>query len=297
MQSLPLPALRDDLRIEAGAAALNGAPSWVVYDPLRHRYFQIGQRMIQILRAWQAGGTAEPTTADSLKQRIEATAGWAPSDEEITATVQFLAASELTKTPMKGGSRVYHGVAEKAAKMGPLKLARTYLFFRIPLVQPQKFLNATEGLARVLLSRGMVGLLALIGALGLWMVSRRWDGFVSYAQQFVSLEGAVYYAIALIFIKILHELGHAWQAHLRGVRVPVMGVAFMVMFPLLYTDVSDAWRCRRRKDRLMIDAGGLMMELGIAAVATLLWVFLPDGPLRSVVFRCSDHQLGAEPGR
>lgn len=279
----PLPQLRDDLRIESGAATLSGAPSWVIYDPVRHRYFQIGQRMIEVLRAWGGAGrgvTSQAQVQASVAQRF----GWSPTDAEMQSILQFVTGSELTVTPATGGSRTYHQMSEKLNRKGPMALAKGYLFFRIPLVRPQRFLDATAGLARLLLSRGMVVILVLAALLGLGLVSRQWDAFISYGARFLSWEGAAYYAIALFFIKIVHELGHAWQARLRGVKVPVMGVAFMVLFPLLYTDVSDAWRCRKRRDRLMIDAGGVMMELGIAALATLAWVFLPDGPVRAVAF-------------
>jgi putative peptide zinc metalloprotease protein len=58
----------------------------------------------------------------------------------------------------------------------------------------------------------------------------------------------------------------------------------MVMMPVLYSDISDAYRLSSRRKRLWIAAAGVVAELGLAAVATLLWGFLPDGLLRSVVF-------------
>lgn len=70
----------------------------------------------------------------------------------------------------------------------------------------------------------------------------------------------------------------------HGVRVPVMGLAFMALLPLLYTDVSDGWRLRRRRDKLLIDAGGVMADIAVAVYATLLWCFLPDGALRTAAF-------------
>jgi putative peptide zinc metalloprotease protein len=63
-----------------------------------------------------------------------------------------------------------------------------------------------------------------------------------------------------------------------------MGIAFMVMVPVLFTDVTDAWRLPSRSQRLLIDAAGMLAELCLAALATLLWSFLPDGPLRSAAF-------------
>lgn len=92
------------------------------------------------------------------------------------------------------------------------------------------------------------------------------------------------YAVALVVVKILHEMGHAYQAVARGLRVPVMGVAFIVLVPLLYTDTTDAWRLRTRRDRLMVDMGGIFVELSLAVYATVLWCFLPDGAARDAAF-------------
>ncbi len=41
---------------------------------------------------------------------------------------------------------------------------------------------------------------------------------------------------------------------------------------------------RRRSDRLMVDLGGVLVELTVAVYATLFWCFLPDGPARTVAF-------------
>ncbi len=63
-----------------------------------------------------------------------------------------------------------------------------------------------------------------------------------------------------------------------------MGVAVMVLWPVLYTDTSDAWRLASRRRRLVIGAAGMATELVLAAWATLAWSFLPDGPLRTAAF-------------
>jgi putative peptide zinc metalloprotease protein len=63
-----------------------------------------------------------------------------------------------------------------------------------------------------------------------------------------------------------------------------MGVAFMVMLPMFYTDVSDAWRVNDRRARLLIGAGGVLAELVLACIALLAWSLLPDGPGRTAAF-------------
>ena len=88
----------------------------------------------------------------------------------------------------------------------------------------------------------------------------------------------------VIFLKVFHELGHAFTAQRFGARVPVMGVAVMMMMPMLYTDVTDAWRLASKRERLLIGAAGMLTEFAIAGLALFVWAFLADGPARSAAF-------------
>ena len=108
--------------------------------------------------------------------------------------------------------------------------------------------------------------------------------FLHTFQHFFTAEGAIAFAVTLSLVKVVHELGHAYVAKSFGCRVPTMGVALLVMLPVLYTDVSDSWRLSSRRQRMAIGVAGVTAELGLALIATFLWSFLPDGPLRSAAF-------------
>ncbi|MEJ6392010.1 HlyD family efflux transporter periplasmic adaptor subunit [Gymnodinialimonas sp. 2305UL16-5] len=276
--NFPLPALREDLRIERAAPLASGAAAWVIYDPARHRYFQIGQRALDILAAWRAD------TLEHLIERLKTQSGLIVDKPELSRLLKFLYANELTQAPMSGRSSDLSDRARMARRAGILQMMKAYLFFRVHLVRPGRFLDATLPIAELFFSRLSVICAVLCGVVGLSLVLRQADRFIAYAQQFYSPEGAIAIGLTLIFVKVLHELGHAYQARRRGVAVPSMGVAFMVMMPLLYTEVSDAWRLRDRRGKLMIDAGGVLVELWLAAIATLAWVFLPDGTARIGAF-------------
>jgi putative peptide zinc metalloprotease protein len=53
---------------------------------------------------------------------------------------------------------------------------------------------------------------------------------------------------------------------------------------MLYTDNSEAWKLTSRKARMQIVGAGTAAELTLAVLATLMWSFLQDGPLRSACF-------------
>ncbi|MGB8498045.1 MAG: biotin/lipoyl-binding protein, partial [Pantoea agglomerans] len=163
-------------------------------------------------------------------------------------------------------------------------LLHQYLFFRIPLWRPDAFLNRAwpwlERFGPRVLRYGLPATLAL----GVFLVSRDWQRFVGTFPHLFSLGGALAFGVALFFAKLCHEFGHAFMAKRAGCRVQSMGVAFMVLLPMFYTDVSDAWRVNDRRARLLIGAGGVMAELLLACIALLAWSFFPDGPGRTAAF-------------
>ena len=50
-----LPGLRQELRIERGAPLVTGAPSWTLFDPVRHLFYQLGKLEFRIFALWQNG--------------------------------------------------------------------------------------------------------------------------------------------------------------------------------------------------------------------------------------------------
>ncbi|BBN52041.1 hypothetical protein TRE132_01660 [Pseudomonas chlororaphis subsp. aurantiaca] len=163
-------------------------------------------------------------------------------------------------------------------------LLHQYLFFRIPLWRPDAFLNrAWPWLARFGPRLLRYGLPLTLG-LGVFLVSRDWQRFLATFPHLFSLGGALAFGVALFFAKLCHEFGHAFMAKRAGCRVQSMGVAFMVLLPMFYTDVSDAWRVNDRRARLLIGAGGVLAELLLASIALLAWSLLPDGPARTAAF-------------
>ncbi len=82
-----------------------------------------------------------------------------------------------------------------------------YLFFRLPLIRPQKFLQATLPYANLLASRAVGFVILLAFCLGTYFALRQWDQFVSTVPELFSIEGAILLAIAIAGLKAAHELG------------------------------------------------------------------------------------------
>lgn len=275
LASLRLPGLRDDLILLPAPPGQDGAPGWTIHDPVRNRYFRIGPDAFALIAQWWRANPyaiAAAVAEDSLFE---------PTAEDVMGFYQFLAANNLTVTV----DAAYLARQAAARKTGWFWwLVHNYLFFRIPLVRPDRFLSATAGWVAPFYSRTWLTLVLLAAVIGGLLVARQWDVFLHTFQHFFSPEGLALYGVTLLGTKICHELGHAYTAKRYGCRVPTMGVAFLVMWPVLYTDTTDAWRLVSRRQRLAVGAAGMLTELTIAVFATLAWSFLPDGPLRSAAY-------------
>lgn len=269
-----LPPLREDLSLHPGPTLKNGSPSWMIEDPLRGRFYRIGWLEFELLSRWSCGD------ARALAKQVEDETLLAPSIEEVLTVKQFLIGHELISDPTRVNAviegRNTPGVATRAL--------HHYLMFRIPLVNPDRFLVSTLPFIRPLLHPTAFGLSMLAGAIGLWFAMLQWDSFASTFVDTLSLQGLLSYALALVCAKVIHELGHAYTARRFGLRVPRMGVAIVLLLPMLYTDTGETWRLTRPRDRFAVAVAGMRIEVMLAAWCTLAWSFLPEGPLKGACF-------------
>jgi putative peptide zinc metalloprotease protein len=273
-----LQRLREDLRLTRGGIGLDGHPLWVIHDPLTNRFFQLNFEMFQVFSQWNRAHSPE-----HLLSLVFDKFGRRPERTEIDAVARLCNESNFFQEPAGQDWRSYHASASR--KPGWIKtLIHNYIFFKVPLFSPETFLRSCWPYVRFLFTKTFVVISLCAMAAGLFLVSREWEAFINSFPYFFTFGGVTTSILAVILVKSLHELGHGFVAHRYGCRTATMGVAFMALAPMLYSDVTDAWKLKSRHQRMMIDSAGIMVELALGMWCLLLWPFLPDGPLRSAVF-------------
>ncbi|MGB5178530.1 MAG: site-2 protease family protein [Gammaproteobacteria bacterium] len=276
--SFALPPLRQDIHLYPGPRKQDGSPTWSLHDPVNNRFFRIGWLEFELLSRWQSGD------AETLLQQVNNATTLHANSSHLMELVDFLKTNQLLQVRGKQAINDLYEKALKGRKHLASWLLQNYLFLRIPLLRPDRFLTRTLPWIRFVYSRGFALTLIATTLLGLYLVTRQWESFQQTFLYFFSIEGLLLFAAAIFFAKVVHELGHAYTAKRYGIRVPTMGLALLVLWPVLYTDTSEAWKLPDRRQRLAIAAAGMAAELALAAIATLLWSFLPDGPLRAAIF-------------
>ena len=117
-----------------------GENEWLLYDPLRHQYFALGRTALLLLRYLPKISSLEDLKNSLAKD--DATV----DDHEIEQFLTFLSDNFLSV-----GSSIEHVERIKAAQKARQRhwfmwLVHNYLFIKIPLIRPDRFLN---GLLRI----------------------------------------------------------------------------------------------------------------------------------------------------
>ncbi|MFC4236914.1 HlyD family efflux transporter periplasmic adaptor subunit [Thalassospira xianhensis] len=267
--------LREDLRLCEAGQGMSGEPAWMIQDTVLNRFYKIGWLEFECLRWWGR-------TPRQIHELISRRTALKPDLDQIIAFVQFLKNHHLLRpTPAETDA-----LGQKNTENGWMEWRwwlHHYLFFRIPLVRPQKHLTGLLGLVGWIFHRLTALLIVFLTVTGIVMVSQQWDSFTHAVVESFSGAGIISFAIALIVAKTLHELGHALVATRLGLRVAHMGVAFVVLWPMLYTDTSETWKLRSPKQRLAISSAGILTELALAGLATFGWAICEDGATRNAL--------------
>lgn len=274
----PLPPLREDIRLLPGTRSWTGEPTWTLADPLRNRFFQLGERDIKLLNHWSLG------TPEAILTSVNAEQGLDADLDEVNALLGFLTNAELVDTsaaPLRQRLYSVHKAREQTLFQ---QLLHKYLFFRVPLIRPDRLLDRLYPRVRFLFQPWFPRVTLLIGLLGILLVAQNWDRFTGGFSWFLTPAGMAIFGVTLVVVKMIHETGHALMLKHYGLRVPTMGVAFLVMWPVMYTDASEGWRLQSRRQRAMIAAAGVITEMMLACYAMVAWFLLPDGVPRSIAF-------------
>lgn len=254
----------------------------VLYDPLTHRYYDLRPASAALLALWHL--------RDPVRICAEAARrGLKDAQSTLDALARFLARHGLLQVVPANGFDSFHHVLAKENSF-KARLGRM-LFLRLRMGNPEPLLDWLQPLAAPLMTRGFRWLTLAAFVLALSFLIRQPEQLAEALRQTASLQGALGLLLALALVKLFHELGHAFQAKRLGLRVPGYGVLFMVGLPMPFTELSDTWRLPRARDRLRVDAGGILAELTIAAWASLAFVFWPDGPVRQVLFAMAGSSL------
>ena len=161
----------------------------------------------------------------------------------------------------------------------------TPLAIRIPLFDPEQFLNHTYKFVAPLFTRlgGLVWLLTIITAAVL--AGSYWEPLTTdIVDRALTPNNLFVLWLTYPCVKALHELGHGYAVKFAGGEVHEIGVMVLVLMPVPYIDASSAWAIQNKWQRMLIGAAGILVEMFLGAIALFVWINAEPGIVKAFAY-------------
>lgn len=262
--AIQLPNLREGLVVAFNDYDTDGHPQWLIHDSGRNKFFLIGWLEYEIYERWHL------KNPEAIIESINNETTLHVEMSDIENFLLFLKRSYLLQL---SGYEIHRQAKEQELFKTDNTISwliSNYLFFRIPLVKPDKFLTRTSYIGEFIFSRYMLYFMTFLGVIALYQLSIQWEQFTHTFPTVFTFQGVFFSMLAFLIGKCCHELGHAYMCKHYGVPVPTFGVAFLVFWPVMYTDTTLSWSLNN-KQRLRIALAGIWVETYITIIAALIW--------------------------
>jgi putative peptide zinc metalloprotease protein len=256
--------LRADLKFTP--SEFDGEAGYLIEDPLRGKFFRIGSdeyALIMLLDGKHTITQAIAISAETLKEH-------AFLENEAMSVCHWLLESQLAYC---GGAVQGERLANSARKQARIRMFSSFnpMSMRLPLVNPNKFLNRIAPWLQWVYSRPAVIGWGIVCLLGLLVAAGHRGELVESSSVLLDRDNWLKLAAVWLVLKLLHETAHAVTCLHFGGSVPSAGVLLVMFTPMPFVDVTASWRFSSKWQRIATAAAGMYIEVFLAAVAIILW--------------------------
>jgi putative peptide zinc metalloprotease protein len=209
----------------------------------------------------------------------------APTQDDIISALSQLHGSDLLSTDVAPETAELLKRRKKQRRQVLMQNLKSPMSARIPLIDPDRFLDRTVDHVRLLFGWPGIALWLAVVIPALLLAGQHYDELTNNLwDQVLAADNLLVMALVYPVVKIAHELGHGYAAKVNGREVREMGIMLLVLFPVPYVDASAAGALKNKWQRAAIGAGGMIAEIFIAALAMFAWVLLEPGLARAIAF-------------
>jgi len=262
----------------------------VIHDPSSNQFFRLSEAAYMFVALLDGRRTVAESWAICNEQLGDA----APTQGEAIQLLGQMYTSNLLAGDMPPDAEGLLKRYRQRVRREVTNYVRNFLFIRIPLYDPDRFLDWALPLVRWVWSWTGLILLACAATVGGYFVIADFDKALAEGnsifnkQDLMSNLPLLY--LSFVLVKVFHEFGHAFACKKfgrqggTGGEVHVMGVMFLVFTPLPYVDASSAWAFRSKWHRVIVGMAGMLIELFLASAAAVVWYHTPPGTLHAVCY-------------
>ena len=207
----------------------------------------------------------------------------APTQDEAIHLMGQLHAADVLQCDVPPDTEELFNRHQREQRQKWKKRLMNPLAVRIPLVDPDRFLETWLPFARPFF--GWFGFLLWAGIVvtGVVLAVTHWKELSFHTStQALSPMNLLLLVIVYPVVKGLHELGHGFATKVWGGEVHEMGIMFLVFMPVPYVDATASASFPEKRRRIAVSAAGMMVELGLAALAMFLWLQVEPGIVRDI---------------
>lgn len=208
-----------------------------------------------------------------------------PTHEEMLQLLASLYQANLIRMDISGDVSELFERGSEAKRRRWLAKLKSPLSVQIPLIDPDRFLQATLKYVRPVFSRITLLLWCALVIVMLFLVGQHWDELTrNVTDKVLAVDNIILLWLIYPVIKLLHELGHGYCLKRNGGEVHELGIMLLVLIPMPYVDASASSAFADKKQRMLVGMAGILVELFIAALAMLVWINAEPGLIKSIAF-------------
>lgn len=271
-------ALRPSVRIRR--QNYRGQRWMVLENSLDNNFFRMHPASYEFVARLSPDRTVE----EVWKECLDRFPNEAPGQEAVIQLLGQLYQAGLLQYNLSSDTEQLFKRFEKTRQRELRSRLLNIMFLRVPIFDPDRFLKAAMPVARLFVSvPGLVLWLIVVG-LGAKFAMDDFARLRDQSQAILSPDNILLLYLATAFIKAVHEFGHGFFCRRYGGEVHTMGIMFMIFTPMPYVDASSSWGFRRRYQRMLVGAGGMIFELFVAAIAVFVWRQTAPGVVHSLAY-------------
>lgn len=258
-----------------------GKQYYLLKNGLDQKKFRLNQHTFQLVE--QMNG--EVPLADICKNQIHLDQQpHCPDQTMLQLVVQLQSAGILTSDRPRDPEAIV--LAQRSQRKHD-RLSRTHRMLspRFALLNPDGMLDKSKNYTKWMFTRTTLWFWTLVVISAMLQALFHWDELLTYGAQRLDdpLQWIIMVAVYPI-VKLLHELAHCLAAKNGGASIQELGITFLVFIPLPYVDASEVSLSDNKRQRILVGAAGIMMELFLASIAMLAWITCNDGMPRDIAY-------------
>jgi len=252
-----------------------GEPWYVVRSPVTGRV----HRLTPAAHALASLMDGERTTHEIWDAVAQHLGDDAPTQDETIRVLGVLHGADLLRCDASPDTAALLRRAREQDEREQ-RQARNPIAFRVPLCDPDAFLERWQHWVRPVFSRGGAALWAALVAAAAVSALRHGPELAASARTLLEPASVVAVWFAYPLVKALHELGHAFAVKRWGGEVHEIGILFLVFVPVPYVDASASAVFPEKQRRMVVSGAGIAVELALASIAFFVWISAEPSALR-----------------